>query len=89
MARRSTVAAVETGHVVLSMSEDVINTKDCTLTNLVLLSYLDRSNIGNARIAGMEDDLSLTGDRYDWLLTIFYISYIIFQFQVGNILTPT
>jgi len=71
------------------MSEDVINTKDCTLTNLVLLSYLDRSNIGNARIAGMEDDLSLTGDRYDWLLTIFYISYIIFQFQVGNILTPT
>lgn len=49
---------------------------------LVLLSYLDRSNIGNARIAGMSKDLSLTGDRYDWLLTIFYISYIVFQFQV-------
>lgn len=30
----------------------------------------------NARIAGMEQDLDLTGDRYDWLLTIFYISYI-------------
>jgi hypothetical protein len=30
----------------------------------------------------MEADLSLTGDRYDWLLTIFYISYIVFQFQV-------
>ncbi|KIW29961.1 uncharacterized protein PV07_05745 [Cladophialophora immunda] len=51
------------------------------VTFLFLLSFLDRSNIGNARIAGMEDDLDLTGDRYDWLLTIFYISYIVFQFQ--------
>jgi hypothetical protein len=31
----------------------------------------------NARIAGMTKDLDLTGDRYDWLLTIFYISYIL------------
>ncbi|OAP61965.1 retrograde regulation protein 2 [Fonsecaea erecta] len=51
------------------------------VTFLFLLSFLDRSNIGNARIAGMEDDLDLTGNRYDWLLTIFYISYIVFQFQ--------
>jgi hypothetical protein len=29
----------------------------------------------------MEDDLDLGGDRYTWLLTIFYISYIIFQWQ--------
>lgn len=35
----------------------------------------------NARIADMEEDLDLTGDRYDWLLTIFYISYIVFEFQ--------
>ncbi|KAK5412705.1 hypothetical protein LTR07_005496 [Exophiala xenobiotica] len=60
------------------------------VTFLFLLSYLDRSNIGNARIAGMTEDLSLTGDRYDWLLTIFYISYIIFQFQgfMWKILKP-
>ncbi|KAF2195083.1 MFS general substrate transporter [Zopfia rhizophila CBS 207.26] len=48
---------------------------------LYLLAFLDRSNIGNARIAGMEDDLELTSDKYDWLLTIFYISYILFEFQ--------
>ncbi|KAF2739561.1 MFS general substrate transporter [Polyplosphaeria fusca] len=48
---------------------------------LYLLAFLDRSNIGNARIAGMEDDLHLSSDQYDWLLTIFYISYIIFEFQ--------
>lgn len=28
----------------------------------------------------MAKDLNLVGDRYDWLLTIFYISYIIFEF---------
>jgi hypothetical protein len=47
---------------------------------LYLLAFLDRSNIGNARIAGMTQDLNLTGDDYDWLLTIFYIAYIVFEF---------
>ncbi|PWY91837.1 MFS general substrate transporter [Aspergillus sclerotioniger CBS 115572] len=47
---------------------------------LYLLSLLDRSNIGNAKIAGMEEDLHLTGSRYTWLLTIFYISYTLFEF---------
>ena len=45
------------------------------------MSSLDRSNIGNAKIAGMEDDLHLTGDKYSWLLTIFYIAYTLFEFQ--------
>ncbi|KAJ5637436.1 hypothetical protein N7490_007315 [Penicillium lividum] len=46
-----------------------------------LLAFLDRSNIGNAKIAGMSEDLDLTGNRYAWLLTIFYISYTVFEFQ--------
>jgi len=44
---------------------------------LYMLSVLDRSNVGNARIAGMSTDLDLVGNRYDWLLTIFYIPCII------------
>ena len=48
---------------------------------LYLLSFLDRSNIGNARIAGMDDDLHLSGSRYAWLLTIFYIAYVLGEFQ--------
>ncbi|KAM3437101.1 hypothetical protein MY4824_004002 [Beauveria thailandica] len=44
---------------------------------LFLLAFLDRSNIGNARVAGMDKDLSLSSDQYQWLLTIFYIFYII------------
>ncbi|KAJ5567195.1 hypothetical protein N7535_006501 [Penicillium sp. DV-2018c] len=46
-----------------------------------LLAFLDRSNIGNAKIAGMEEDLNLNGKSYAWLLTIFYISYTVFEFQ--------
>ena len=30
----------------------------------------------------MEEDLELTGNRYEWLLTIFYIAYILFEPQV-------
>lgn len=46
------------------------------VTALYILAFLDRSNIGNARIAGMQHDLSLVGNRYSWLLTIFYITYV-------------
>ena len=51
------------------------------VTALYVLAFLDRSNIGNAKIAGMETELHLEGNRYQWLLTIFYISYILFEFQ--------
>lgn len=47
-----------------------------------MLAFLDRSNIGNAEIAGMKKALALTGDRYEWLLTIFYITYIVFEFSL-------
>ncbi|KKY26845.1 putative mfs transporter [Diplodia seriata] len=46
---------------------------------LYMLSFLDRSNIGNAKIAGMSRDLSLSSDQYEWLLTSFYITYILFE----------
>ncbi|KAG4027381.1 hypothetical protein MFRU_030g00170 [Monilinia fructicola] len=46
---------------------------------LYLLSYLDRSNIGNAKTAGMSKELQLSSSQYEWLLTIFYISYIVFE----------
>lgn len=51
------------------------------VTALYVLAFLDRSNIGNARLAGMTKDLKLVGSDYQWLLTIFYITYIIFEFQ--------
>jgi len=46
---------------------------------LYSLSVLDRSNLGNARIAGLAKDIHLTGGQYDWLATVFYIAYILSQ----------
>ncbi len=38
-------------------------------------------DIGNARIAGMEEDLHLSSYQYEWLLRAFYISYILFEWM--------
>ncbi|KAH8889763.1 MFS general substrate transporter [Thozetella sp. PMI_491] len=51
---------------------------------LYMLSFLDRSNIGNARIAGMDDDLQsipIQDGWYEWSLTAFYIAYIAFEWM--------
>ena len=48
---------------------------------LYMLSFLDRSNIGNARIAGLADDLRLSSAQYEWLLWAFYITYIAFEWM--------
>ncbi|WEW57406.1 hypothetical protein PRK78_002873 [Emydomyces testavorans] len=48
---------------------------------LYMLSFLDRSNIGNARIAGLMDDLKLSSSQYEWVLTAFYITYILFEWM--------
>lgn len=38
-------------------------------------------DIGNAKIAGLMNDLKLNDDQYEWLLSAFYITYIAFQFM--------
>ncbi|KAJ4339874.1 hypothetical protein N0V95_007653 [Ascochyta clinopodiicola] len=45
-------------------------------TFLYLLCFLDRANVGNARIQGMEKDLHLVGKRFNWVTSIFYIVYM-------------
>ncbi|KAK6373396.1 hypothetical protein LTS17_008416 [Exophiala oligosperma] len=49
------------------------------LALLYLLSFLDRGNIGNAKIAGMEDDLNLSGTQYSLCATVFFFSYSAFE----------
>ena len=49
------------------------------LSLLYLLSFLDRTNIGNARVAKMEPDLKMGGRDYNNALTIFFISYAGFE----------
>lgn len=45
---------------------------------LYLLSHIDRGNIGNAKIEGMDVDLKLTGNQYNIASTIFFVPYILF-----------
>ncbi|CAH0058004.1 unnamed protein product [Clonostachys solani] len=49
------------------------------LTLLYLLAFLDRGNIGNAKVAGMNNDLGLTPTQYNLALTVFFIPYALFE----------
>lgn len=46
---------------------------------LFLLAFLDRTNIGNAKIQGLEAGLNLTGPQYNIALFIFFIPYILLE----------
>ena len=50
------------------------------LFGLWLLAFIDRSNIGNARIDGLVKDLDLQGpnaNRFNVALTVFYVPYVL------------
>lgn len=49
------------------------------LALLYLLSFLDRGNIGNAKIEGLVEDLNMTGAQYNWCLTVFFFTYAAFE----------
>ena len=49
------------------------------LALLYLLSFLDRGNIGNAKIEGLQEDLGMTANQYNWCLTVFFFSYAAFE----------
>ncbi|KAL6870369.1 major facilitator superfamily domain-containing protein [Trichoderma novae-zelandiae] len=50
-----------------------------TVSLLYLFCFIDRSNIGNAKIAGLASDLGLRGNDYNAIISIFFISYIVFE----------
>ncbi|KAK5163818.1 uncharacterized protein LTR77_010492 [Saxophila tyrrhenica] len=52
-----------------------------TVALLYLFCFIDRANIGNARLAGLEEDLHLDPESYDYstVLSVFYVSYIVFE----------
>lgn len=49
------------------------------LTFLYILSFLDRSNIANANVAGMSEDLGLSGGQYNICLTVFFFPYALLE----------
>ncbi|KAF9888592.1 hypothetical protein FE257_008524 [Aspergillus nanangensis] len=59
------------------------------LTLLYIFAFLDRSNIGNAKIAGMNDTLGLTGAQYNMALTVFFFPYGLFEVPSNMVLKVT
>ncbi|SJL13922.1 related to allantoate permease [Armillaria ostoyae] len=56
---------------------------------LYLCSFLDRGNIGNARVAGMGNDLELTGLRYQLAAAVFFIPYSLLEIPCNVIMKLT
>jgi MFS family permease len=52
---------------------------------LTLSSYLDRINVSNARLAGMQEDLHMTDVEWSAGISLFYVGYIISQIP-GNVI---
>ncbi|GME64920.1 mfs transporter [Neofusicoccum parvum] len=46
---------------------------------MYILNYLDRNNIAAARLAGLEDDLHLTGSQYQTAVSILFVGYVLMQ----------
>nr|GAT46679.1 predicted protein [Mycena chlorophos] len=46
---------------------------------LYLLSFLDRTSIGNAKLYNLERDMHITDNQYLLALTVFFIAYAVFE----------
>ncbi|KAJ7175883.1 major facilitator superfamily domain-containing protein [Mycena filopes] len=49
------------------------------LTLLYLLSFLDRTNVGNAKLLGLTTDLHVGAPQYNTALALYFVAYVIFE----------
>ncbi|KAF2008403.1 MFS general substrate transporter [Aaosphaeria arxii CBS 175.79] len=49
------------------------------ITAMLLMNYLDRINVSNARLAGMQKDLHMSDVEWSAGISLFYVGYIISQ----------
>ena len=47
------------------------------LAVMYLFNSLDKSNLGNAKTAGLEDTLGLKGNQYNIILSVFFVPYVL------------
>lgn len=50
------------------------------------MSFLDRINIGTARLAGIEKDLGLTSLQFNTASMVFFVSYVAFEIPSNLVL---
>lgn len=57
-----------------------------TMTLLYLLSYLDRVNIGQAKLDGLIESINLTSAQYNACLSVFFATYVAFEIPSNLVL---
>lgn len=50
---------------------------------MYLFNALDKGNISNAKTDGLDVDLNITGSRWNLMLSIFYIPFVLFAFPLS------
>ncbi|KAI4745759.1 MFS transporter [Aureobasidium sp. EXF-12298] len=56
------------------------------ITAMLLMNYLDRINVSNARLAGMQADLGMNDVMWSTGISMFYVGYIISQIPANVII---
>ncbi|KAK5033374.1 hypothetical protein LTS07_003676 [Exophiala sideris] len=77
-------ADVEEGAVIDRAAEKaLVRRLDWNILPLVmaiyLISFLDRVNIGNGRLFGLEKDLGLHGNQYQTCVSLLFVTYLLFE----------
>lgn len=54
------------------------------LSLMFLMSYLDRSNLAQARLAGLEKDLKLHGTQFNTATSILFVGYLLMVCLSGS-----
>ncbi|KAG9966194.1 major facilitator superfamily transporter, partial [Aureobasidium melanogenum] len=57
------------------------------LLGMIVLNYLDRNALPNARIQGIEKDLGLKGDQFNTAISVLFAGYIALQIPSNMLLT--
>ncbi|KAL3473162.1 major facilitator superfamily domain-containing protein [Aspergillus californicus] len=57
------------------------------LCALYLTAYLDRTNIGNARLLGLEDELGMPSNGYSTAVWVFYLTFVLMEVPSNLIMT--
>ncbi|KAH7008825.1 major facilitator superfamily domain-containing protein [Ilyonectria destructans] len=55
---------------------------------LYTFSFLDRVNIGNARLYNLEGDLGLVGNQFQIAVSILFVTYLLFEVPSNLVLKP-
>ncbi|ATY59114.1 Major facilitator superfamily transporter [Cordyceps militaris] len=74
-----------------ALEKRLVRKLDCrlmpVLTCMIVLNYLDRNALPNARVQGIESHLGLTGDEFNTCISILFAGYLALQIPSNLILT--